>query len=280
VTRASLLVALAATLVAGTIVACVLPDTGIMIIDENVQNKHPVRFVEPTPVTNEAANLCLATLKKLRLPNSVCQPGDPSVGLPHFLDPDFQDGEGTYFPYDFCSCGPQESDVLKLSVTTLYVEDRANNADDGLDPLYAALQLDLRPDETEPQQAVEYTSYVDPSVGLKAPAGLKYAPPLRPNEAAGRELRELSLGGAEDPIDLCNGTGTVPLARGFHTLRVIVTDAPWFTPPPPEEDGPQPVQQFGVPDLAGGATYDTLTYTFHCDDKTDKHCELQCQVPQ
>lgn len=258
------------------VLACVLPDRGIMIIDEDVQNKHPVRFVEPTPVTNEAANLCLMVLEELNMPTKACQPGDPSTILPHFLDPEFQDDNGD-FPYQFCACDPPESDTRTLPAATFYVEDRANVADDGLGPIYAALQLDLRPDETEPQQAVEYTSYVDPSAALKEPASLEYAPPRRPNEAAGRELRELNLGIAEDPIDLCNDAGTLPLTRGFHTLRIIVTDSPWFTP---TGDGEQQVQQFGVPNLAEGATYDTLTYTFHCGDEADDYCEDQCQAPQ
>lgn len=257
------------------VLACVLPDRGIMIIDEDVQNKHPVRFVEPTPVTNEAANECLMVLEDSKMPTKACQPGDPATNLPHFLDPEFQ--ENGAFPYRFCACDAPESDTRTLPASTFYVEDRANVADDGLGPIYAALQLDLRPDESEPQQTVEYTSYVDPSAALKEPDSLEYAPPRRPNEAAGRELRELNLGIAEDPIDLCNGAGTQPLTRGFHTLRIIVTDSPWFTP---TGDGEQQIQQFGVPNLAEGATYDTLTYTFHCGDETDKYCEDQCQPPK
>lgn len=261
------------------VAGCVLPDRGIIIVNERVQNKHPVRFVEPTPVTNEAANLCLAVLADMEMPTQVCQPSDPSVALPHFLDPDFEDDNG--FRYRFCSCDPPEVDTRKLAAVTLYVEDRADDIDEGLDPIYAALQLDMRPDETEPQKTVEYTSYVVPSAALAEAPDLQYSPPLRPNEAAGRELRALNLGLADDPIDLCNGAGSVPLSRGFHTLRVIVTDAPWFTPPAPEKmPKQQQVQQFGVPDLAEGATYDTLTYTFHCGDRTDDYCENQCQVTE
>ena len=260
--------------------SCVLPDRGIIISDERVQNKHPVRFVEPTPVTNEAGNLCLAVLMKMKMPTSVCQPSDPTVALPHFLDPNYQDAEKTY-PYRFCSCDGSKVDTRKLPAVTLYVEDRADDIDQGLDPIYAALQLDLRPDESEPQSTVAYQNYVIPSAALAEPADLAYAPPARPNEAAGRALRELNLGLSDYQIDLCNGVGTTPLARGFHTLRVIVTDAPWFTPPAPEARPKEmQIQQLGVPDLAEGATYDTLTYTFHCGDKTDDYCVNQCEAPQ
>ena len=269
-----------AALSGAALLACVLPDRGIMIIDEQVQNKHPVRFVEPTPVTNEAANQCLNAIKKYQ--TRVCQPSDPATALPLFLDPGLQDDNGK-FPYRFCACGVQESDTLRLPAVTLYVEDRADDVDDGLDPIYAALQLDLRPDDSQPQRTVEYLAYVDPSVGLPESL-LDYAPPNRPNKASGRGLRELNLGNAEPSqrIDLCNGAGTTALTRGFHTLRVIVTDAPWFKPDDDDGLGTQ-VQQFGVPDLTNGATYDTITYVFHCDDKTsdlDNFCDEQCQVSQ
>ncbi|HEY0137345.1 MAG TPA: hypothetical protein VGB85_24850 [Nannocystis sp.] len=263
---------------------CVLPDRGIIISDERVQNKHPVRFVEPTPVSNEASNLCLAVLMELEMPTSACQPSDPTVALPHFLDPDYK--EGDIRPYAFCSCDPPKVDTRKLAAVTLYVEDRADDIDAGLDPIYAALQLDLRPDESEPQKTVKYQTHVNPSAALVEPDPkyLKYAPPARPNEAAGRELRELNLGFSDnDQIDLCNGVGSDPLPRGYHTLRVIVTDAPWFTPPAPDNmPNQERVQQAGVPDLAEGATYDTLTYTFHCGDKTneDDDCENRCKVPE
>jgi hypothetical protein len=86
----------------------------------------------------------------------------------------------------------------------------------------------------------------------------------------------LKLGDGDKRVDLCNDVDSLdkPLARGYHTLRLIVTDRPWFS----DDSGPK----FGVPDLASGATYDTLTYIFHCDDKTnpdDDHCVTEC-VPR
>ena len=248
--------------------ACILPDRGIIIVDENVQNKHPVRFVEPTPLTPEALDTCLS-LDEVK-PNEVCQPGDAATVLPHFLDP-------TKLDYNFCSCEiDSEEDSIKLPAVTLYVEDRANDVNKGLDDIFAALMLDLRPDEEDPSRKVLYQSYVNPNVALKATTAIEYEPPRRPD--TGRELRQLNLGlpsdDRADQIDLCNGAG-LPLSLGYHTLRVIVSDAPWFNPTDDEQD-----RQIGVPDLANGATYDTLEYVFHCDDKSDpdnKHCVDQCK---
>lgn len=257
----------AAALTTGLLVAaCILPDRGIVIVDENVQNKHPVRFVESVPITEEALDTCLASLDEEK-PNQVCQPSDPATALPHFLDPKFP-------YYNFCSCVVDtEEDSRKLQPATLYVEDRKNDVNKDLDPIYAALQLDIQPGETQPSQKVFYQSYVNPTVPLKEVDDVQYEPPRRPD--TGRELRQLNLGNQDEPIDLCNGIG-LPLSRGYHTLRIIVTDAPWFNPTDDEND-----REIGVPDLANGATYDTLEYVFFCDDKSDpenKHCTDQCKL--
>lgn len=251
-------------LVLALLPCCILPDRDIIIVDENVQNKHPVRFVEPIPITEEALDTCLS-LDEVKI-NEVCQPGDPALALPHFLDPKFPE-------YNFCSCGFDTllEDSRKLKATTLYVEDRRNNINEPLDPIYAALQLDLQPGETDPSLKIQYTRYVNPNVALKSVDELLYEPPRRPD--TGRELRQLNLGTSEEPIDLCNGTG-MPLPRGYHILRVLVSDAPWFSPTGEDSD-----RELGVPDLANGATYDTLEYVFYCDDKTNPdnpHCNDQC----
>lgn len=250
---------------------CVIPDRDLQINDEKVTNKHPVRFVEPTPLTVEAAELCLAMFDDDKdEKTAVCQPSEPDTVLPHFLDPGFTDAEGNPEPYNFCTCSPDKEDRLRLPATTLFVEDRKNDPEEDV-TLYAALQLDLDPAELEPHRMVAYTAYVNPGVTLTEPppTQLNYRPPRRQNTY--RELRELYLGQSEERMDLCNGNGQ-PLRRGFHTLRVIVTDTEWFS-----EDGDP---RWGVPDLANGATYDTMTYIFYCDDATnvaDPHCETQCQ---
>lgn len=293
--RAALRVApaLAALLLAG----CVLPDRDIVIVDEAVQNKHPVRFIEPTPVSFDAAATCLALLDEQDLKSAVCQPSDPEYNLPAYLDPELvefnEDGEEIK-PYRFCSCDPDKADSRRLRATTLYVEDRRDDVGEPLRHLYAALQLDISPGETEPQRKVAYASFVDPKL-LLPESTREYEPPRRPPSAAGRELHEINLGFSGGRLmDLCNDAGQ-PLARGFHTLRVIVTDAPWFIPAPEEPDTDtessivEPVgemeRQIGVPDIANGATYDAMTFTFFCgryqaasgdSPVVDAHCEAQC----
>jgi hypothetical protein len=242
--------------------ACVLPDRGIVIVDEDVQNKHPVRFVESIQLTEDAKEVCDAELKAPK----VCQPGEAEDALPAFLDPSIK-------TYQFCACDLLQEDTRKLPATTLYVEDRKNDVGQDLANIYAALQLDIDADETEPYQAVAYREVVNPDAPLR-PTDVAYAPPKRPPENAGRELRALRLGEPDRPIDLCNGASNRPLDRGFHTLRIIITDLPWFNPGVEDTD-----RQPGVPDLAGGATFDTLSFTFYCDDKTNPEgpCATQCQ---
>ncbi len=266
---------------------CLLPDVDIQIVDEKVTNKHAIRFVEATPLTEEATLACIQALSTRAMPNptAVCQPSDPDTVLPHFLDPtavDPADAEKMTKPYNFCTCSRDKKDRFPLLTTTLYAEDRRNDPKEDVS-MYAALQLDLNPADTEPQLSVAYTAYLDPSVPLGAPPNtLEYKPPKRQN--TNRELREIRLGLPDDPIDLCNGNGQ-PLTPGFHTLRVIVTDAEWFVEvvkgDEDDDSDDREVSRWGVPDLANGATYDTLTYIFHCDSEptADKHCEMQC-VPR
>lgn len=267
---------------------CVLPDRDILIVDEDVQNKHPIRFVEPTPVSFEAASDCAEVLHdRFKNYSHLCQPSDPEYGHPAFLDPNLirVSDDVEVYPYRFCSCDLGKEDANKLPETTLYVEDRANVVKNGLDNIYAALQLDLLPGETSPQDQVLYQQFVDAKEPLKG-IKLDYDPPKRPPSGAGRALRIVNLGADGRRIDLCNDAGQ-PLTRGYHTLRIIVTDAPWFLPPPEDKDDvvDENTRQLGVPDLSNGATYDTLTYTFYCGrfdevNGLDLHCGGQCVTPE
>lgn len=244
--------------VALALAACVLPDRDIQIVNEATQNRHAVRIVEPIELTDEALVACEEAAQKTN--QEACpQPGiNP---LRHFLDPAVDE-------YNFCACDVLEEDSRKLRAVTLYVEDRDEDRDGKYDSLYAALQLDLVQDDPDPDHYIQYTGFVSPTVPMTE-AELEYEPLGRPDP----HLRLLELGTSDDRIDLCNDVDR-PLALGFHTLRLIVTDKPWFI----DDQGPQ----YGVPDLAGGASYDTATYVFYCDDKTNKlddHCLDQC-VPK
>jgi hypothetical protein len=242
---------------ASALAACILPDRDIQIVNEGQQNRHAIRIVEPIELTDDALAACEAAASDADL-DACPQPGVRA--LPHFLDPALDE-------YDFCACASLEQDSKKLAAVTLYVEDRDEDRDGNYDKLYAALQLDLVQDDPDPDHYVQYTDFISPTVPLTEDDQLQYQPLGRPDP----HLRVLELGSSDDPIDLCNDLDR-PLARGFHTLRLIVTDKPWFA------DAQGRIQP-GVPDLAGGATYDTATYVFFCGDKNneaDDHCLDQC----
>lgn len=257
--------ALAALALAG---ACVLPDRDIQIVDENIQNKHAVRFVEPTPLSPEAQDACDEDLAGRSL---LCQPGEPDLVLPHYLDPNYLDPESGTFIYNFCSCDrvAGEESQIQLNPFSLYVEDRLDDVAKGPSPLYAAALLDLPLNSSAPQDSVRYRDFISPLQPLELDDQLEYTPLKRPDP----KLRVLNVGGGS-AIDLCNRANDTPLRRGYHELRIMVTDRPWFKVNPEDVEG-----QPGVPDIASGATFDTISYIFRCDDKTDPHCLTDCIKP-
>lgn len=237
------------------VAACILPDRDIVIENEDIQNKNGVRIVEPIELTDEALLSCEEAAADQG--EGCPQPG--SRPLPHFLDP-------TNEEYKFCACDALESNTKKLRASTLYVEDRDENRDQELDTLYAAIQLDLDPEDINPHLYVRYQDYVNPSIRLRLDNQLNYNPIKRPDI----KLRELNLGDPDNRIDLCNGALDQPLARGWHHIRVVVTDRAWFI----DDDGNT---KPGVPDLAQGATYDTTEYVFFCNDKANEEtCKTEC----
>jgi hypothetical protein len=241
--------------------ACILPDLEIDVVNEDIQNKQAVRIVEPIELTDDATAACELAANEADKSVEICP--QPGLGaLPHFLDPSVS-------LYNFCACDKGERHK-KLRESTLYVEDRDDRRKEGKDPLYAALQLDLDPTTSTPHLYVRYTDFVDPQVELPEDDQISYKPVKRPDP----KVRVLKLGAGDERIDLCNDVDDLdrPLAAGYHTVRLIVTDRAWYT----NDDGEL---QRGVPDLASGATYDTITYVFHCDDKTAEHCQTEC-VPE
>jgi hypothetical protein len=257
--------------------SCVLPDLEIVTEDEKITNKQAVRFARSFVLTAEADSACI----KDEEDEGCVQPAvDPRDVLPPFLDPRYV-ADGKTLPYDFCSCGAGERDEGALPLFTLYVEDRDEDTKDRTpkDRIYAALMLDLGPRDTRPYESVAYPSYLDPSQELEL-AGREYEPALRPPP----HLRELTLGDESQQFDLCNRAGGGPLTEGYHTLQIIVTDRAWFQF---VDSNGQTLTQTGVPNIAGGATFDITTFVFHCDGKRDDdegtkgynegHCKTQCK---
>ena len=254
-------------------VACILPDQDIIVRTED-QNDSPVRIVQPTPLSLAAQCACDPAGCTAADPadwNPTCPQPDAS-GLPHFLDP------GTNPQFQFCSCPLGEVDPDQLPAFELFAEDQDVENDAPKDDLFAVLLLDLQADD-DPTSRVAYTRYLNANNPLPAAFG-DYAPELRPSP----QLRSVFIGDVDARIDLCNGNLS-PLSVGWHTVRVLVTDRPWFTTSVTGggqgDGGETTVQQIGVPDVAAGATFDSRDYTFFCSNQEEDgdpfDCANRCQ---
>jgi hypothetical protein len=255
--------------------SCVLPDLEIVTEDEKITNKQAVRFARSFTLTAEADGACI----KDEDDEGCVQPAvDPRNVLPPFLDPRYV--EDNVLKYDFCACGDAERDERALPPFTLYVEDRDEDSRtrEPKDKIYAALMLDLDPRESQPNERVAYRSYLDPAQPLER-VSFDYEPALR----SPPHLREMTLGDETQQFDLCNRAFGDSLTEGYHTLQIIVSDRAWFQD---TDSNGQKVTQTGVPNIAGGATFDITTYVFHCDIKRaeddttvylEGHCNTQCK---
>jgi len=243
------------------IAACIIPDREILIEDE-FENRHPIKIVERTQLTEEADEACADAVKGLA--------GCPQAprSLEHFLDP-------SQAKYKFCSCDKSVGarDPEGLNPFSIYAED-ADRTEEGdpLDELYGAFLLDLTA-AFKPHERVAYTAVLDPRVAALDAQQPAYENAIGRPTPALREFSVLDVSTDYNRVDLCNtNPGDDPLDRGWHTIKFITTDRPWFTP----EDG---AMQEGVPDLAAGATYDTTTYTFFCYHwEEDPECNDQCKL--
>ena len=271
--------------------ACVLADQEINFEDVQITNRNPVRLVEATMLSPEAERSCAPEEDRNKISDeeayAYCpQPGiNPRDVLPHFLDPaytrtDDDDDSAIKNPFVFCSCEEEGKRDSQTLYTTLYVEDQDEEprSRDPKDSIYAALLLDMPERARRPTNYLDYQRYVDPGRALEFSA-LPYSPRKRRDP----QLRELVLGPSvagddQTGIDLCNG-GSRVLEAGFHSLTVMVTDRPWFRP----EDGGIGSAHAGVPDLANGATFDSITYVFYCGSATvdgdPNKCAERCTTP-
>ncbi len=229
---------------------CVLPDQYISVNDEQILNRSAVRIVEPLQLSLEAEEACDGNCPQP-------PPDDPADLLPHFLDPQ---------EYVFCSCPMGSVDGQAQPNFPIYIEDRDQDIDGEYDDIYGALLLDYTPENSKPYSSIRYREYVNPQEPVPQAASIEYQPIGRRDPI----LRELRLGNENRNFDFCNGATDTALEAGFHTLTVIVSDRPWFTP----EDG---VIQEGVPDFVQGASFDISTYVFYCTAADVDPCQSsQC----
>ncbi|HFE44938.1 MAG TPA: hypothetical protein ENJ18_05505 [Nannocystis exedens] len=243
---------------------CILTDEDINVSDEQILNRNAVRIVEPLQLSREAREAC-------NRENGGCPqpPPDPEYVLPHFLDPK---------EYVFCSCPMGSVDSQAQPRFSIYIEDRDQDADEQYDDIYAALFLDYTPDNPKPYTSIRYPEYVDPQEPIPLASSIEYQPIGRNDPI----LRELVLGNDSRGFDFCNAATDTALEAGFHTLTVVVSDRPWFTPEI-EKDGEilKGVIQEGVPDFLNGASFDLSTYVFYCTAAEEDPCQAsQCETTQ
>jgi hypothetical protein len=239
---------------------CIIPDAGIQL-QEVFDNPGVVRIIQPIPITPEADEACAdASEVLLRCP---VPPGNTVpfglIDLPQ---------------QQFCVCTGRDDNALQPF--EIFVEDAdLDDEQRPKDQLFGAFLLDVDPLlEGDPSQYVAYENYLPPEV----PARNYYLPTGTYADAIERptpRVRSWSLG-LDDPVDLCNDNRGDRLEPGLHEVRLVVTDRPWYVPVELDERGN--VQRnrdgtlvrkdedpwIGVPDLPGGATYDTATYVFRC----------------
>jgi len=265
----------ATTLCAGVLAGgCIIPDYDIET--ETVQgNPGPVRMVEATNLPLEFADDCAP----LEEPGTCSQvPSGRRSGLVVHID----ETTGERVPY--CVCLEGSADLRTVPEFFIYAEDP------DADELYAVALLDLDPQTREPQRFVAYNQHFAPGNTGEV---------FRVDEADVENLADadkdpdtnLSLLAAsierDDRLvrfrfgknngagaDLCNDNNGEKLDAGMHTLQILVTDRPFFRPIRVDAEG-EPVIgsdgepqfdaiQFGMPDLAAGATWSIANYVFEC----------------
>lgn len=239
------------------IVGCIIPEDDIRIRGA-FQNPGAVRIVQSTPLSEQVNEACSEVDRRL-------------LACP--LVPDTQPFGLVELPGEpFCVC--PERDDNHLFEFDIYAEDPDVDEDgQPSDSLFGVFLLDPPDASTfDPLPFVAYENYLDPT----SPAVI--APPSTYSDAIERPSPNLRVWviGRDTGMDLCNNDNNRKLEPGLHELRLIVTDRPWYVPVEVNDDG-APVRDaddvlvrtdappvIGVPDLPGGATYDTANMVFRC----------------
>lgn len=247
---------------------CIIPDRDIRATSDD-DNPGAVRVVEPIHVVADLLDACASEPGESNFDLTAC-PQVPAIGT---LTPGLVPGG----PY--CAC--EGFDGNTLPEFSLYAEDPDRSRDRPADVLYAVALLDLDRETDAPQNYVAYPEHLVPGG-----AG-EYIPTLDPfldeeplKPSIGREDNGLwrfrfgKDGGAG--VDLCNDDNGNTLAPGLHNLQLMITDRPFFRPERLDAEGEPVVDasgrplllptQYGMPDLAAGATWAVANYVFECHD--------------
>jgi hypothetical protein len=275
--RSGTLVRVGVVAVVAAMGACIIPD-GDLDVRGDAVNPGTVRFVEAIAMT-PAAHLACRVASRGELSSCPLVPATLPFGA---IDP----------AEPLCVC-PGGRDDNALSYLDVYVEDPDLDQDGRpKDAIYGALLLDLPAASVDPRPYVAYANLLPPTVPA-ANVNLGFNSYSDAIERPEPLVRRLTIGDSDTRVDLCNDNPAAPdgnLEPGLHSLRLIVTDRPWYREvllddgEPVFDDADElvrvPVEEasIGVPDLPAGATYAIADYVFRCeqdddDPETPETCE-------
>lgn len=267
-------------LACGMVCACIVPDRDI---DTEVRgNPGAVRIVEATTLAPSLLSGCDPADNKTTA-NCPQVPTGRRSGLVAA-----RDEGGNILP--FCVCPEGTRDLRAIDEFFIYAEDPDRIPKTGeAEPLVAVALLDLDPFTDEPQRFVAYEQQLEPGVtgerfrlddldpadlnpsDVDGPLSLLFASEDRFDNGLSRFRFGKNNG---DGTDLCNDDNGQPLTGGMHTLQIMVTDRPFFRPPRLDANGDAVIGldgrpkfgsvQYGMPDIAAGATWSIAEYVFEC----------------
>jgi hypothetical protein len=260
-------------LASSSLVGCIIPDTQLRVEGDAV-NPGTVRLIQAVAVSDAATDACNAA--SVDLTSCPLVPETLPFGAIASAAP-------------LCVCPGRDGNAL--SYFDVYVED-PDVDDDGRpqDTILGALLLDMPGDEDDPAAYVAYPNLLPGNLPA-ANVNLGFNSYTNAIERPEPRVRRWTLG-AETGVDLCNDNASAPdrkLEPGLHSLRVVVTDRPWYRGFVYDDDGEVmldddgvpvrvPVERasVGVPDLPAGATYSIADYVFRCGDGDDPEATCNC----
>lgn len=250
---------------------CIIPDRGIRNESDD-DNPGAVRIVESIPVLDELVSSCRREEAE----------DEEILNCPQ-VPPGLVQGVIPGGPY--CSCPGRDGNTLPEF--SIYAEDPDRINDEPTDVLYAVALLDLDPLTESPQTFVAYPEHLTPGgpgeyIGANSRGFGADDVPL--GSSVGREdngLWQFRFGKDRgEGVDLCNDDNGETQTPGLHNLQIMVTDRPFFQPQRLDENGDPQLDasgnplllnaQYGMPDLAIGATWAVANFVFSCEDPAEE----------
>lgn len=270
------------TVALAALVGCIIPDRDIDT--EEVQgNLGAVRIVEATNLPASFLAACDPTKEDARQTCPQVPTGRRSGLVAE------RDEAGNILPYCVCPDGFMDSRTVPSFF--IYAEDSDRDGPGPADDFFAVALLDLDSDTDAPQEALAYEQHFAPGTRGE-PFTLSQLDedtldPIDVEAASGEPLLFASAAREDNGLirfrfgknngvgaDLCNDDNGDRLPAGMHTLTIMVTDRPFFTPILVDENGEPELgfdgrprlapTQWGMPDIAAGATWAIANYVFEC----------------